>query len=62
MIKNLRNQLYAPKWKQAPKCGARGGEKNMCREVVKLPRFRLSPHILIGELQPCAELEEMGIA
>jgi hypothetical protein len=26
MIKKLRNQPYAPKWEQAPKCGARGGK------------------------------------
>jgi hypothetical protein len=33
MIKKLRNQPYAPKWEQAPKCGARGGEKNMLYAV-----------------------------
>jgi hypothetical protein len=27
MIKKLRNQPYAPKWGQAPKCGARGEEE-----------------------------------
>jgi hypothetical protein len=27
MEKSLRNQPYAPKWKQAPKYGARGGKK-----------------------------------
>jgi hypothetical protein len=28
----------------------------ICREVVKLHRFLLSPHNLIRDLQPCAEL------
>jgi hypothetical protein len=36
MIKKLINQPYAPKWEQAPKCGAGGRKKNPSSRTMAL--------------------------